>query len=172
MDVVQLRIGIANYSYVYPSLYISEECATKCPWFSSRNWIHAMYTILVADDDETMRDLLRLALGFEDDWDVTVMSGAMELLETASTVIPDLVILDVAMPSLNGLDAFALLRTVHSTQCVPVLFLTADRDRVAKTMLNTRCAVLAKPFALDDLFSLIRRLLSVNEASPTKEVSA
>jgi DNA-binding response OmpR family regulator len=124
-----------------------------------------MYTILAADDDEDVRDLLHAALQFEEDWNVAIMPGALELLKTASAVVPDLVILDVAMPSLNGLDAFALLRQVHRAQRVPVLFLTANPHMITKRMLNKRCAVLAKPFALDELFAIMRTLLAANETA-------
>jgi DNA-binding response OmpR family regulator len=131
-----------------------------------------MYTILAADDAEDVRALLRASLEFDEDLNAAIMPSAVALLNTAASVLPDLVILDVAMPELTGLEAFMLLREVHKTQHVPVLFLTAYPSAVTKQMLTDRCAVLAKPFALEDLLSLVRKLLQNTDTAQITHISA
>jgi two-component system response regulator MprA len=113
--------------------------------------------ILVIDDDRRITALLRRTLLFEG-YEVRVARGGEEGLRLASAWLPDLVLLDVLMPGLNGWEVCRRLRAAGG---VPVLMLTA-RDEVSDRVKGLDLGAddyLVKPFALEELLARIRALL-------------
>jgi DNA-binding response OmpR family regulator len=89
-----------------------------------------------------------------------VPNGAL-VLDQISATHPDLVILDVSMPGLNGIDVFDLLRGNASSVHVPVLFLTATPDRAEHAFARVGVSdVMAKPFDSDALVRRVDDLLA------------
>jgi DNA-binding response OmpR family regulator len=117
--------------------------------------------VLVAEDDPETAAAIKATL--EERLPITVdhaTNGALVLDQIAATD-PDLVILDVSMPGLNGLDIFDLLRGTAPSVDVPVLFLTAAPDRARQAF--ARCGisdVMAKPFDGDALAQRVVDLLA------------
>jgi two-component system, OmpR family, response regulator MprA len=126
--------------------------------------------ILVADDDAAVRESLRRSLAFNG-YDVSLASDGEEALAAAADGAPDLVLLDVNMPGLDGLEVCRRIRASGSE--VPVLMLTA-RVEVGDRVLGLDAGAddyLPKPFALEELLARIRALLRrVKEASETEPV--
>lgn len=121
--------------------------------------------IVIAEDDPDVAELLRLVLteGLAVEADV-VANGAL-VMDSVSARRPDLLILDVELPGLNGLDVFDLLRSDPHWQGVPVLFLTALPELAATANAPTGVhEILAKPFDVDDLIARAERLLDVKKA--------
>lgn len=114
--------------------------------------------ILVVDDDRAVRESLRRALALED-WDVTVAADGMEALTAIRAAPPDVIVLDVMMP---GVDGFGVVRRLRQDGVeVPVLLLTA-RDAVTDRVTGLDVGAddyLVKPFALDELLARIRVML-------------
>ncbi|HTJ34482.1 MAG TPA: response regulator transcription factor [Dactylosporangium sp.] len=114
--------------------------------------------VLVVDDEASIRALLSATLrltGFE----VRVASGGREALAAAAEYGPDLVVLDVMMPDLDGFEVAQRLRT--SGRPVPVLFLTARdsvEDRISGLTVGADDYV-AKPFSLEEVVLRIRAIL-------------
>lgn len=125
--------------------------------------------VLVADDDEEMRALVSGALR-TDGFSVSEAKDGQELLsmlveKTAadgSPIAPDLVVTDVQMPGATGLRVLSHLRRAHST--VPVILITAfgSVELHAQAKRLGAATVLDKPFDLQSLRSLVRRLVSIN----------
>lgn len=114
--------------------------------------------VLVVDDDRAVRDSLRRALQLED-LEVDVAADGMEALAKVRQAPPDLVVLDVMMPGVDGLGVVRRLRQDGSD--VPVLLLTA-RDAVADRVAGLDVGAddyLVKPFALEELLARVRALL-------------
>ena len=125
--------------------------------------------ILVAEDDNAVRESLERALRLEG-YQVLVSSNGEQALEIASVTPPDLYILDVMMPILDGLSVCRTLR--RQGDKTPILILTA-RHQVSDRVSGLDAGAddyLAKPFALDELLARIRALLRRN-ASDTKSKS-
>ena len=125
--------------------------------------------ILVAEDDNAVRESLERALCLEG-YQVLVSSNGEQALEIASVTPPDLYILDVMMPILDGLSVCRTLR--RQGDKTPILILTA-RHQVSDRVSGLDAGAddyLAKPFALDELLARIRALLRRN-ASDTKSKS-
>jgi two-component system response regulator MprA len=112
----------------------------------------------VADDDQAGRDALERALRFEG-YEVEVAVDGADALARAQARPPDLLVLDIMMPKLNGLDACRRLRAAGDR--TPVLMLTA-RDAVADRVAGLDAGAddyLVKPFALQELLARSRALL-------------
>lgn len=113
--------------------------------------------ILVIDDDRRITALLRRALVFEG-YEVQVAGGGEEGLRLAASWLPDLVLLDVLMP---GMDGWEVCRRLRAAGGVPVLMLTA-RDEVSDRVKGLDLGAddyLVKPFALEELLARVRALL-------------
>ena len=114
--------------------------------------------VLVVDDDRAVRDSLRRSLEFNDFEVVTAADGA-EALAVIGNVEPDVVVMDVMMPRLDGLETTKALRAAGNN--IPILVLTA-RDAVADRVDGLDAGgddYLTKPFALEELLARLRALL-------------
>jgi two-component system, OmpR family, response regulator MprA len=114
--------------------------------------------VLVVDDEPAVREALRRALALEG-YDVDLAENGAEALRKVSAAEPDLVVLDVLMPEVDGIAACRRLRSEGNR--VPVLMLTARAgigDRVDGLDAGAD-DYLVKPFALEELLARIRALL-------------
>lgn len=115
-------------------------------------------TILLIDDDEKIISMLRRGLAFEGYDVVTAMNGA-EGLNILLSSEPDLVVLDVMMPKVDGFEVCRRLREGGSK--VPILMLTA-KDEIEHRVKGLDLGAddyLVKPFALEELLARVRALL-------------
>jgi two-component system response regulator MprA len=126
---------------------------------STLNGRRAAGRVLVVDDDESLRRALARALALEG-YEIEIAGdglAALERLEQAE-LPPDAIILDVAMPNLDGI---ATCRVIRQTSRIPILMLTA-RGRVDDRVEGLDAGAddyLAKPFALAELTARLRALL-------------
>lgn len=114
--------------------------------------------ILIVDDEPAVREALRRSLAFEGYGTEDAVDG-LDALAKMDAYRPDLVVLDVQMPRMDGLTAARRIRASGST--VPILMLTA-RDTVGDRVTGLDAGAddyLVKPFELDELFARIRALL-------------
>jgi CheY-like chemotaxis protein len=86
------------------------------------------FRILIVDDDPLMLKLFGSWLG-EGGFSVSYAHGGMEARDMTKRVKPQLIILDIMMPEMNGLECFGALREDPETKNIPVLFLTHLEDR-------------------------------------------
>lgn len=117
--------------------------------------------VLVVDDDEHILRSLSQYLELED-FNVVSASSGVEALEKFTTEKPDLVVLDVMMPGMDGFQVLETLRKDAHKPNVPVLMLTA-RDQHADIMKGYQMGAtsyLIKPFNLDELVDAIRELFA------------
>lgn len=124
--------------------------------------------VLVVDDEQMLADLLASALRYEG-WEVTTVGTGMAAVRTAQEIEPDVLVLDIMLPDLDGLE---VMRRVHGHQpSVPVLFLTAKdavEDRVAGLTAGGDDYV-TKPFSLEEVVARLRALLRRSGASTEQE---
>ncbi len=114
--------------------------------------------VLVVDDDPQLREALTRALEL-DDYSVTTANNGAQALDQISQQRPDVVVLDVMMPYVGGLDVCRTLR--ERKDRLPILVLTA-RDEVGDRVAGLDAGAddyLTKPFALDELRARLRALL-------------
>jgi two-component system, OmpR family, response regulator MprA len=114
--------------------------------------------VLVVDDDRAVRESLRRSLEFNG-YDVSLAADGAEALAGIAATAPDVVVMDVMMPRLDGLETTRALRTAGND--LPILVLTA-RDAVGDRVEGLDAGAddyLTKPFALQELLARLRALL-------------
>jgi CheY-like chemotaxis protein len=120
-----------------------------------------MKKVLVADDKPTSRELVRVALEHSG-YEVYEAGDGIEAVSRARDLLPDLIILDLHMPRLDGFGAIQRIRSDEVLSSVPVMALTAsamqgDRERALSAGFT---AYLAKPIHLSVLRKEVSRLLA------------
>ena len=133
--------------------------------------------VLVVDDEEDIRMVLQARLetaGYE----VRTAINGMEALDRIRSSPPDLVILDVMLPGIDGFGVCAMIKRDQRYSRIPVILLTArsqPQDRATGAALGAD-AHLLKPFRADELLAEVRRLLNgrgaANERVPATETAA
>jgi two-component system OmpR family response regulator len=113
---------------------------------------------VVVDDEDSLTDLLSMALRYEG-WDVKVAADGQRALTVIREHRPDVVVLDVMLPDIDGISVLSRLRADGNE--VPILFLTAKDgvdDRIAGLTVGGDDYV-TKPFSLEELVARLRALL-------------
>jgi DNA-binding response OmpR family regulator len=116
-------------------------------------------TVLVVDDDRDILDLARLVL--EDGGYQVIAAPSGQAALDAAQSRPDLILLDVNMPGMDGWEVLKILKVDERTQEIPVALFTIKsqvRDRVLGLQ-GGACDYIAKPFAQDELLARVRRIL-------------
>ncbi|MGE3270024.1 MAG: response regulator [Chloroflexota bacterium] len=116
-----------------------------------------MARVLVVDDEATLVDTIRYNLR-RDGYDVQVASDGHEALKLARATTPDLVVLDLMLPGLDGLE---VCRQLRRESTVPILMLTAKDDEVDKIVGLEVGAddYMTKPFSMRELLARVRAML-------------
>ncbi|MCP2243577.1 response regulator transcription factor [Lentzea aerocolonigenes] len=120
-----------------------------------------MTAVVIAEDDADIRDLLVFKL-MQDGFDVRAVGDGPAALDAVATERPDLVILDVMMPGMSGLDVCQRLRSEQATKNLPVILLTA---RAQEADVESGFGVgaddyVTKPFSPRELLSRVHAVLA------------
>jgi len=104
--------------------------------------------VLVVEDDPDVLQILCIALQDIGGMKVTACANGQEALTRSQDVAPDLVLLDVMMPEMDGPTLYTRLRALAATRSVPVVFVTAKvaREEIAKLRRLGAAGVITKPF--------------------------
>jgi putative two-component system response regulator len=122
-----------------------------------------MKTIFAVDDSDTNLSLAKKAL--EEYYRILTMPSATKMFTLLEKVTPDLILLDIEMPELNGVDAFQKLKADTTFGRIPVIFLTGRND----TAIEARCFELGavdfitKPFSAPVLLNRIKTYLNIDQ---------
>ena len=126
--------------------------------------------ILVIEDNADTRRFLQVMLSRE--FEVSLAENGAHGLELAKLVQPELIVLDVTMPTLNGYDTCKRLKTDHETKHIPVIFLSGKNTTAEITYGLSMGAddYLPKPFDHKELLARIKSRLTREQASPSPKV--
>ncbi len=116
--------------------------------------------ILYVEDEADIRAVARLALEAVGGFSVTICGSGAEALERAPDVRPDLILLDVMMPGMDGVDTLRALRDLPETATTPVIFMTAKAQQSEIRNFRELGAldVIPKPFDPMALSDQIRKI--------------
>ena len=105
-------------------------------------------SLLYVDDDADIREIVEMSLGLDGTLRVISSSGGEHALSTMRSERPDLVVLDVMMPGMDGPAILGRMRADPQLRHIPVIFMTAKADpkEVARFRELTAIGVIAKPF--------------------------
>lgn len=115
--------------------------------------------MVVGEDDEPIARLLHDAINDEPAYQAVIVPDGALVLETVRQVHADLLILDVMMPGLNGIEVFDRVRADTDVRDMPVLFVTAASVDFSRQFRDRKISdVISKPFDLNDLLAKVRKL--------------
>jgi len=119
-----------------------------------------MSIILVVDDDEDIRDIVALRMGVAGHTVLQAANGD-ECMELVRSGKPDVILLDIQMPRMNGIDICRLLKADATLRLIPVLLLTArgQESDVSRGFDAGADDYIVKPFSLQELQSRVERFL-------------
>lgn len=117
--------------------------------------------ILIIDDDDGLRAVIKLSLKTVAGWEVITAASGKEGLILAEKLQPDAILLDMILPEMNGQEIWQKLAENPATKQIPVIFLTASDDlqEVKELLPGKRIKAIAKPFTPNELVSQIRKIL-------------
>ena len=129
--------------------------------------------ILIVDDEPNNRLLLQVMLA-NDGYDIVTASAGAEALELVEQLPPDLIVLDVMMPGMDGYQVAARIKTNPATRNIPVIMLTALSDK--NSMMHGLNAgaeeFLTKPVVRAELSVRVKNLLRLTEPGSGEAVEA
>lgn len=123
--------------------------------------------ILIVDDEREFRDLLRYRLTGER-YEVTCAGSGAEALEQARKSVPDLILMDLLLPDLDGISVLEILRRQSATRGTPIIMIsavTSDSTRSAAKVVGAS-AYLGKPVDFPALKHLLEVLLALPPQMP------
>jgi pilus assembly protein CpaE len=129
--------------------------------------------VLIVDDIAETRDHLTKLLGFESDIQVvgTAASGA-EAIEQALRLLPDIILMDINMPDMDGIAATERLSNRVPTAAVVMMSVQGEADYLRRSMLAGAREFLVKPFSSDELTASIRQVYSREREKASRVVAA
>ena len=122
--------------------------------------------VLVVDDDATIRGFVSEALA-DEGYEIRTASNGRRALDVLREWKPNLIVLDLMMPEMDGWTFRAEQRKLPDAADVPVVVLSAVRDLRAQAATLEAASVLGKPFELDELLRTVGRFTAQGGASPT-----
>jgi CheY-like chemotaxis protein len=113
--------------------------------------------ILIVDDLEGVRRMLIYAL--EDDYNVLQASNGLEAIQLAHSIHPDVIVMDLDMPVMDGAEATRQIKSNPSLADIKVLAVTGQNDSEKSRLIKDDCdAFIEKPFQVDELVEAVKRL--------------
>jgi CheY-like chemotaxis protein len=117
--------------------------------------------VLLVDDEDDIRTVGNLSLSRVGGWQTVLASSGAEAVTKAAAERPDLILLDVMMPGMDGPTTFTQLRAQEATASTPIIFMTAkiQKQEVARYLELGAVGVIGKPFDPMTLPAEIKKLL-------------
>ncbi len=115
-------------------------------------------TILICDDEPALRELIRASM--DDGYEFAEASDGIIAMELAREVTPDVVILDLMLPRLSGLEVLARMNADEQLKDVPVLVITAWNETREDVLAAGADEFVTKPFDPEELRTAVKRLVA------------
>lgn len=119
-----------------------------------------MKKILIAEDNEMNRELIETILSHHEFETVTASNGD-EAIKVAASALPDLILMDIQMPKIDGFSALAKIRESEGLALIPVVAITGnvmpyDIEKIETSGFN---GIIHKPFKIDELLEVVNSFL-------------
>ena len=124
--------------------------------------------VLVVDDIVDTGSQISKLLSFEQDMEVVgLASSGQEGLQLAASLLPDVVLLDINMPEMDGIETAERLTRQTPSAAIVMMSVNGEADYVRRAMLAGARAYLIKPFSSDELFSMVRDVFVRRPVTPS-----
>ncbi|WP_394706393.1 response regulator [Breoghania sp.] len=130
--------------------------------------------VLYVDDEDDIREVAALSLGLDPDLEVHVCASGIEALEMVEQVMPEIILLDVMMPGMDGPETLERLRQNEAVRHIPVVFITARTQayEIERFLSLGAVGVIAKPFDPLTLAQQVREHLETSTAPALSQARA
>lgn len=123
--------------------------------------------VLIVEDDKATGDLLATAINHERGYRAVRVADASEALDAMSRIDPDLLVLDIHLPGMSGLELYDRIKSDVRFSGLPVVFETgAGREHAEELRDRGVATYIKKPFDLDELVRFVKRLVPPLGARP------
>ena len=129
----------------------------------------AQRTILVADDDASIRSLLKQLLS-DEGYSVVEATTGTEVVEKVKDTNPDLVIMDVRMPELDGIEALSKLKVSSPKTSVLIMTAFGSSNNAIRAMELGAFDYITKPFELDKISHTVKRVIEYRDLTSEVQV--
>jgi CheY-like chemotaxis protein len=117
-------------------------------------------TILVVEDDEDTREVITLLISMLSTYHCYLVPDAIQAINFAKGVKPDVFIVDYRLPGMNGLELYDQLHATPGLEAIPAILMTATRLEALRPEIEKRqITVFEKPFDLDAFFFTVQRMI-------------
>ncbi len=123
--------------------------------------------ILIVEDNQELVKVMQM--GLNNPYDTIPAMDGKQAVDMAVTQLPDLILMDIILPEMDGLQATRLIRQNPKTRSIPIIAVTARVSSInEEECFQSGCDdYIAKPFLAEDLFPCIEKLLKSNEKEQT-----
>ncbi|MCZ8155748.1 MAG: response regulator [Leptospira sp.] len=117
-----------------------------------------LQSILIVEDEEDIIEILRIALSINSNFHLIFARSGKEGLDRAKLEAPDLILIDVLMPGMNGLTLSEELKKEDKTKQIPIIFITSrvQKNEILEYKAKGAIGVIEKPFAPMEIVTKIR----------------
>ncbi len=115
-------------------------------------------TLLLVEDETSILFSLQRILELSEDYEVITAANGKAAIDKLAQVIPDLIISDIAMPEMDGIEFCKHVRKSDSTRSIPFIFLTAKKERILEGIKTGSDDYIIKPFKVDELLVTIKSI--------------
>ena len=117
-------------------------------------------TILIVDDDARSRNVLGAILK-DDGYELAFAESGAKAIDMALDIVPDLVLLDISLPKMNGIEVCRAIATHEETKSIPVIMLTIHKELSIKLSSYIAGArrFISKPFGVEELIGEVNKTL-------------
>jgi CheY-like chemotaxis protein len=116
--------------------------------------------VLIVDDNKDILFSVKESLESDQSYSVECASGGKECLEKMKTIKPDVILMDIMMPEMDGFEVVAKIKADELTKNIPVMFLTAKTDKLSRGIGNALSVeYIEKPFDPADLKGRIEKII-------------
>jgi CheY-like chemotaxis protein len=124
--------------------------------------------ILVVDDEKEIRDLLSIYLQ-EDGYEVIAASDGQEAISMARAELPQVILMDVKMPGIDGVETCKRLKEEEKTKSIPIIMVTAYQDRDVEAYLEGADDFVNKPFDRTEITFRVRSMMRIRHLNDELE---
>lgn len=151
---------------IKPLKILAEEFQQKCsPYLESARALKIMaekvpVTILVVDDNEMMRNLFKTVLA-QEGYEMMLATSGIEALSLLRTQLPTLILMDMMMPEMDGLETICRIKAAEQFSAIPIIMVTGNSQRsvISNCLKSGAADFVVKPFNREVLLEKISRLL-------------
>ena len=138
------------------------------PTHQKRERTTLAHKILVVDDEFSIRELLTDFLEGEG-YEVIIAPDGRKAVDMATSENPDVILLDVTMPGIGGIEVCSELRAAESTCSVPIIMMTALQDHKNEALEAKADDFVCKPFDLEDLLIRVKSTLRIRNLAHSED---